>query len=51
MTKFLIVSDTHGDRDILVDIFNHWQSNVAAVFIMAIQSYQPMTVYLTASQL
>ncbi len=32
MTKFLIVSDTHGDRDILVDIFNHWQSNVAAVF-------------------
>ena len=47
MTKFLIVSDTHGDRDILVDIFNHWQSNVAAAFYNG----DSMTVYLTASQL
>ncbi|WP_041762764.1 MULTISPECIES: YfcE family phosphodiesterase [Leuconostoc] len=32
MTKFLIISDTHGDRDILVQIINHWRSKVDGIF-------------------
>lgn len=32
MSKFLIVSDTHGDRDVLEKVFNHWQKDVDAVF-------------------
>lgn len=32
MTKFLIVSDTHGDREIIVDIFDKWRDSVAGIF-------------------
>lgn len=32
MTKFLIISDTHGDRDILLQIKTHWHSKVEGIF-------------------
>lgn len=32
MAKFLIVSDTHGDRDIIADIFDHWRDAVDGLF-------------------
>ncbi len=30
--KILIISDIHGDRDILVDIIKKWQADVTAIF-------------------
>jgi len=32
MSKFLIVSDSHGDRAILSNIINKWQSQVDGIF-------------------
>ncbi|MCO6184511.1 metallophosphoesterase [Leuconostoc fallax] len=32
MVKILIISDIHGDRDILVDIIKKWQADVTAIF-------------------
>jgi len=32
MSKFLIVSDIHGDRAILVDILKQWHHQVDGVF-------------------
>lgn len=30
--KYLVVSDNHGDRDVLVDIANEWSGKVAGMF-------------------
>lgn len=30
--KYLVVSDNHGDRDVLVNIAEHWQQKVAGMF-------------------
>lgn len=32
MAKFLIVSDIHGDREVLTNILAHWQSQVDGIF-------------------
>ncbi|MGO0154654.1 YfcE family phosphodiesterase [Leuconostoc mesenteroides] len=32
MVKFLVVSDIHSDRKILVDILAHWRDQVAGIF-------------------
>lgn len=32
MSKFLIVSDNHGDREILSDIIARWRPKVAGIF-------------------
>lgn len=32
MAKFLIVSDTHGDRDIIAQIFKQWRDSVDGIF-------------------
>ena len=30
--KFLVISDSHGDRQILVDVVKHWKNHVTAMF-------------------
>lgn len=32
MSQYLIISDTHGDRDILTKIFNHYRGQMKAIF-------------------
>ena len=50
MSKFLIVSDIHGDRAILVDILKQWHHQVDGVFIMVILSCQQLMMSFTAYQ-
>lgn len=34
--KILVVSDNHGDRDCLVDLVNHYEGQVDALFHLSL---------------